>query len=430
MAIPFLNNISLNNNEIQNVKLHNTANISSPSPGHIYFNTSDSLARYYSNSTDEWISLKDYSFSSGTFVNLTTTGTTAKPIITAELSAEGTADNTTFLRGDNTWAAVVQENDFLTGLSFDTNDGILTATVSNQNDVTVDLDGRYALASDIPETIVESVTGGTYISNSGTAEAVILDHDDTSRTDTTSTDTPAYGETFQAVTSVTTNATGHVTAIDVSTVEIPASIDEDVTVANLITRLGEISDNVTIGDASDVTVVIPGNLQVAGTTTTHNVETVSTSNGVVFEGNVADDNDVTLLATTVTTNRTIVLPDADGTVVLDDDLHDEVTLAGSYDYITISEQELTLNQIDYSTDISNTPTIPTNSDSTYADTITDSVSGTTFDHGLGEDVIVQLFDTVTKETVYADVVRNGDYLNITFASTPTNSIRVLVQKIG
>lgn len=66
----------------------------------------------------------------------------------------------------------------------------------------------------------------------------------------------------------------------------------------------------------------------------------------------------------------------------------------------------------------------------FAATITDSVSGTTFNHGLGEDVIVQLYDTDTKETVYADVQRNGNYLNITFASTPTNSIRVLVQKIG
>jgi len=42
-----------------------------------------------------------------------------------------------------------------------------------------------------------------------------------------------------------------------------------------------------------------------------------------------------------------------------------VTLAGSYDYLTLSGQEITLGQVDYSTDISNTPTIP--------------VSGTDFD---------------------------------------------------
>ena len=35
----------------------------------------------------------------------------------------------------------------------------------------------------------------------------------------------------------------------------------------------------------------------------------------------------------------------------------DVTLAGSYDYLTITDQQITLNQIDYTTDISNTPTI-------------------------------------------------------------------------
>lgn len=34
-------------------------------------------------------------------------------------------------------------NDFLTGLSFNTGSGVLTATVANQNNPTVDLDGRY-----------------------------------------------------------------------------------------------------------------------------------------------------------------------------------------------------------------------------------------------------------------------------------------------
>ena len=73
----------------------------------------------------------------------------------------------------------------------------------------------------------------------------------------------------------------------------------------------------TIGDGSD-TFTIPGNLVVTGTTTTNNVETVSTSNGVIFEGNAADANEVTLLAASVTADRTITLPDATGTVVLAD----------------------------------------------------------------------------------------------------------------
>ena len=70
-----------------------------------------------------------------------------------------------------------------------------------------------------------------------------------------------------------------------------------------------------------------------------------------------------------------------------------------------------------------------NSQISYATTITDTA---TITHGLGtKDVIIQLYDVTTDETVYADVDRiSTTQVTITFASTPTNSIRVLVQKIG
>lgn len=53
----------------------------------------------------------------------------------------------------------------------------------------------------------------------------------------------------------------------------------------------------------------------------------------------------------VTANRTQTLQDADGTVALTSDLHSAVTLAGSLDYLTLSSQEITLNAIDLSTDV-------------------------------------------------------------------------------
>jgi len=37
----------------------------------------------------------------------------------------------------------------------------------------------------------------------------------------------------------------------------------------------------------------------------------------------------------------------------------DVTLAGAYNYLTLAGQEITLGQVDYTTDVSNTPTIPT-----------------------------------------------------------------------
>lgn len=72
-------------------------------------------------------------------------------------------------------------------------------------------------------TFVETVTAGTYLTNSGTATDVIIDHDLTSRSDGTSSVTLGYGATFTAVDSVTTNTTGHVTAINVKTVTLPSA---------------------------------------------------------------------------------------------------------------------------------------------------------------------------------------------------------------
>ena len=116
MAIPFLNNITLNNNEIQNVRLQNT---SSPplnfGPGQIYFDSTQSpsiidTAKYYANSTDTWVSLKEYSFPAVAkedgYITSIITGTTPKPIVKFNLNATGTANNTTYLRGDNQWEPI------------------------------------------------------------------------------------------------------------------------------------------------------------------------------------------------------------------------------------------------------------------------------------------------------------------------------------
>jgi hypothetical protein len=71
---------------------------------------------------------------------------------------------------------------------------------------------------------VVDVVGGTYISGSiaGT-RTVTLAHDTTTRTNTTSTGSPGSAGTFTAVDSVTTNSTGHITALNTKTVTMPTS---------------------------------------------------------------------------------------------------------------------------------------------------------------------------------------------------------------
>jgi len=64
------------------------------------------------------------------------------------------------------------------------------------------------------------IAGGTYLTSSEATRTVTLNHDSTSRSDTTSTDSLGSGGSFTKVDSITTNATGHVTAINVETVTI------------------------------------------------------------------------------------------------------------------------------------------------------------------------------------------------------------------
>ena len=105
--------------------------------------------------------------------------------------------------------------------------------------------------------------------------------------------------------------------------------------ASAITTTGLISggsldiDNVlingtTIGHTDDTDLItlangqvtIAGGLTVTGTTTTNNVETVSTSSGVIFEGTAADGHDATLLSVVAASDKTYTLPNVTGYVGL------------------------------------------------------------------------------------------------------------------
>jgi hypothetical protein len=191
MALQFLTgldvqgNINLSKNELQNAVVQNLAVApGTPLAGQIYFDTVLDKLRLYDGTS--WLTVPD--------------GNTAA-------------------------------NDFLTNLAFNTSDGVLTATVSNQANVTVDLDGRYALTSSIPSvgngTLTVQGTGvlggtGTFTANQSGNTTISVTHDTVSRTDTTSS---VNSNTFPVVDSVTSSAEGHVTAVNVKTVTVPAGTD-------------------------------------------------------------------------------------------------------------------------------------------------------------------------------------------------------------
>jgi len=120
MAINFLNHIDLNRNEIQNSQLIkaqvdnqiNDAGVGgNPVEGQLYFNTTVDALKIYANGA--WAEVgatsgvETFTNANGTFVSAATVNTGAIGAVTTgiiDLSATGTKDATTFLRGDNTWA--------------------------------------------------------------------------------------------------------------------------------------------------------------------------------------------------------------------------------------------------------------------------------------------------------------------------------------
>jgi hypothetical protein len=516
MAINFLNNISLNKNQLEQARIENlAADPTSGVLGQIIFNTTSNVLKVCTVESPTAAVFSEVgggvtSFTAtdteGSFINLApNTIQEGAATLTADLSATGTASSSTFLRGDNTWAETPNDNTtyslpvaaggsntavvnltaggsgsgVASSVTFSgtTNEVEVTETAGNNGTITIGLPNNVVIAETLTTggNLTVNTTGvsnnlklvSTDTTVAGAPDLVLFADAAAQNGDTLGTllfqgkngmvpssiDPLTYAGFFAHMADASNNHS--VLALSMHKGNGPGAQDTAMNfslIGNNNSAEGALyinppsgfalpSYNLEVNGTSrfagnatfNSNVTVDGNLTVTGTVTTLN-ETVKVveNNTIEFEGVTDNEFEIKLTGGDPTADRIVALPDASGTVALTSDLHSAVTLAGSYDYITISGQQLTLGQIDYTTDIANTPTIPTNSDSTYAVTISDT---TTITHGLStKDVIIQLYDVTTNETVYADVLRVDtvpyNTATITFATTPTNPIRVLVQKIG
>lgn len=282
-----------------------------------------------------------------------------------------TTDNQLKVYDGSAWTNVGGD---ITGVNITAGTGLsgTVSTTSGQHTQTIDLAnttvtaGSYGSATSIPTFTVDAQGRLTAAGSASITTTLTIDGDSTTQdVSLADDDLKIIGTTNEIVTAVTKSGT------DVS---LTIGLPDDVTIGNDLTVLGD--------------------LQVTGTTTTNNVETVSTSNGIIFEGTVADAHEGTLLAGALTADVTYTLPDKTGTVAMTSDITDRF----------------------------------------YATSIGDgSATSYTVTHNLGsQDVIVQLYDASSLDTVFADVVRTStSVVTIDFSSAPTaNDIRVLVTKIG
>lgn len=273
MAIPFLNHLDLRSvSELQNAILHKTTSATASNvEGKIIYDTGSDTVKYYNGSA--WISLS------------ADTGITS-----IELDSDGnaTSGNTITTNGTLTLSFDGTSSQYVNGAG----DLVTFPTIPTVNDGTLTVQGTGVLGGT-----------GTFTANDADNVTISISHDNTSRTDTTST---GSGNTFTVVDSVTTNATGHVTAINVKT----QTVTDDDTTSLPIKNAGgttqftstdvtglrfEGGTNVTVGFTSaDQTVTINSTDQYQGTVTgtgTTNVlpKWTNGGSGVLGDSSITDD---------------------------------------------------------------------------------------------------------------------------------------------
>jgi hypothetical protein len=265
MAINYLNHVNLNRNELQDAYLINPQIENQPNDaaagtgyeGQLYFDTTVDALKIWAGGA--WVEVgatsgvETFTNSSGTYVAFGTNNASAIGNVTV-----GTVDLTAI-------------------------DGTSTAA-----DRFLTKNNKWAT---IPFGDITAVLPGTYINiNNSTGPEPTVNHDLTTRTDTTSAASPGYGVSFTAVDSVTTNSTGHVTALNLKTVTLPAADDTNTTYT-LPTSVG--------GTNSAVVTLTPGgsgggggSVTISGTSGEIAVTETAGANGTVFIG-LPDDVTIT-----------------------------------------------------------------------------------------------------------------------------------------
>lgn len=185
-----------------------------------------------------------------------------------------------------------------------------------------------------------TVAGGTYIASvASSTDTITLNHDSTTRNDTTSTASPGSAGTFTAVDSVTSNATGHVTAINVKTVTMPTSPtvnNNTITLAAGTGLSGGGSFTLNQGSDETITFTADNNGTVTGTGSAGRVAYWDSASSITSDGDLTfDGTNLTVGGKVITTeieSSGVIVLDAAGDITLDADGADIVFKNGGTEF--------------------------------------------------------------------------------------------------
>lgn len=285
MAINFLNSIDFNQIESLHIRIENQANDTNAGTsvdGQLYYNTSNDVLKV-SDGSGGWKEVgggvETLTAAQGTFISFTAASSATGDVDlgTFDLSAGGSPSATTFLRGDNTWAATGTVTSV--GLSMPaaftvtnspvTGSGTLTVTGAGSTSQYIRGNGTLATFPTIPtvpSNIVETVTttDGTYINltpNTATDGAVTITAD-LSAADGTA----ASGERY-----LTKSNTWATIASIPGTYEFEVSADtgtpQDVGSQDTLGINGGTNINTQVAGGPDITINLDDSISLAGSLT-------------------------------------------------------------------------------------------------------------------------------------------------------------------
>ena len=225
MAINFLNNVNLNSIQVENIVIEKFASDAAAGTGvvgQLYFDTTaDTLKQYVS----------DTGGGAAGWIEVGATSAVESIIAGTGIGVSSATGNVTVR---NTGLVTVLDGTYIDLTKGGGGDNTrLQADLSAVDGTSTAADRFLTKANKwatIPFGDITEVQGGTYISvTNQTGPIPIVNHDATSRSNTTSSVSPGYGVSFTAIDSVTTNATGHVTATNLKTITLPADTNETYT---------------------------------------------------------------------------------------------------------------------------------------------------------------------------------------------------------